>query len=79
MGKRKMLKLFSKFRTDLIALEELLANEDATSNMRNLDFTEKAAVLRNLEAEDRTYLAFVRTWMTAIAVVLALSLAYFKF
>ena len=78
MDKRKMRKLFEKFQKDMVALEEILKQNDVINGGCNLTFTEKAVVLRNIEAEDRTYLAWVRTWTAIIALIAALIVVYFR-
>lgn len=79
MGKRKIKKLFEKFQNDIVVLEELLKQNDVINGGRNLSFSEKAAILRNIEAEDRTHLAWTRTWAAIVALVAALILAYLRF
>jgi len=79
-SKRKSERLFQVFQEDLKILEELLGQSKSkgVDGIGKLNLLEKAAILRNIESEDRTRLAWVRTWAAIIAVVLGFILLLIK-
>jgi len=79
--KKKVEKLFNKLEEDIEVLDELLKeNHGIDGKHGKFTFVEKAALLRNIEAESRTRLAWVRTWLAVIGMTLAgIALLLFSF
>ena len=71
--RRVIERLFDELSNDVDILDDLLKeNHGIDDKHDNFSLAEKAALLRNLGAQSRTHLAWIRTWLSIIGVMLGI-------
>ena len=73
---KKIEKLFNDLEADIIIVDELLREHHGIDGKNDFSFVGKAALLRNLEAESRTRLAWTRTVLAVVGIVLGVALVF---
>jgi len=69
-NRKRIEKLFNRLEDDIAVIDELLDQHHGIDGKHGeFTFVEKAALLRNIEAESRTRLAWIRTWLAVIALI----------
>ena len=69
--RRKIEKLFNTLEDDITVIDDLLKEHHGIDGKHDtFTFVEKAALLRNIEAESRTRLAWTRTWLAVVGILL---------